>query len=63
MGVPADHGNDTLNSTALRPTDLPRLVTGSDVFAAGFGVARFGVLTRLPIGLRERLIKSGFGLG
>jgi NAD(P)-dependent dehydrogenase (short-subunit alcohol dehydrogenase family) len=32
-------------------------------YAAGSGVAVFGVLAHLPVSLRERLIKTVFGLG
>jgi hypothetical protein len=32
-------------------------------YAAGTGVAVFGVLAHAPAGLRERLVKSVFGLG
>lgn len=32
-------------------------------YTAGSGVAIFGVLAHVPVGLRERLIKSVFGLG
>jgi len=32
-------------------------------YTAGSGVAILGMLAHLPVGLRERLVKSVFGLG